>query len=41
MKINNTDMKHIENVQKKLSEWFLLIVPQVIRNFLNEQKHVH
>ncbi len=34
-------MKHIENVQSELSEWLLIIIPQVIRSFLNELKHVH
>ncbi len=27
--------------KSELSEWFLMIIPQVIKSFLNELKHVH
>ncbi len=41
MNRNKTDMKHIENVQKRALRMFLKIIPHVIRSFLNELKQVY
>ncbi len=41
MSRNKTDMKHIENVQKQALIMILMIIPQVIRSFLNKLKHLN